>query len=219
MSPSIQDEFVIEPEEAADASRAAELIVETDLTLFRWFGDGDPNLWREITEWEWRAESGIYSHTMSRVVRRHGALVGLLVSYSPARGARIDWSLEAARPHIEAGRWARLAELRPPADFLFAAIPDDAYYVQNVVVDPAARGRGLAKLLMEHAFAAGRAAGCRSCHLDVGSTNPAVDFYQGLGMYAAVETIVPALSRRGIPSHYRMVKPLPAAEPGATPGG
>lgn len=213
MSPSMCSDFVIEPGRIADASRAAELIVETDLTLFSWYGDGDPSLWRDITEWERRAESGIYSYTMSQVVRQRGTVVGLLVSYSPARGAQIDWSLGAAHPHIEAGRWARLAELRPLSNFLFAAIPGDAYYVQNLVIDPTARGCGLAKRLMEQAFSAGQAAGCRSCHLDVSSTNPAVDFYQGLGMYVAVETVVPALQRRGISSHYRMVKWLAAAAP------
>jgi ribosomal protein S18 acetylase RimI-like enzyme len=170
-----------------------------------------------ITEWEWQAESGIYSHTMTQVIRRRGSLVGLLVSYSPARGAQIDWSLGAARPQIAADRWARLAELRPLSNFLFPAIPDDAYYVKNLVVDPTARGHGLARQLMEHAFAAGRAEGCRSCHLDVASTNPAVDFYHAQGMHAAVETVVPALQRRGIPSHYRMVRRLEPTAPNPSP--
>jgi hypothetical protein len=65
---------------------------------------------------------------------------------------------------------------------------------------------------MELAFKRGREEGCRSCHLDVGSTNPAVDFYQELGMYVAIETSVPRLLRLGIPSHYRMVKQLKKGE-------
>src|SRR5262249_46323404 len=121
------------------------------------------------------------------------------------------WSLGSSRPwlSIDPGRWMQLDAVRGLAKSLFPAVPYDAYYVQNVVTHPTkARGRGLGRRFMELAFERGRAQGGRSCHLDVGRTNPAVDFYKELGMYVAVEPSVPRLLQLGIPSHYRMVKEL-----------
>jgi ribosomal protein S18 acetylase RimI-like enzyme len=198
---------------ADDKQSAAELIAVTDAALFSLYGGGDPDLWRNIAEEEWRSERGIYTHKLSHVARLNGKVVGLLISYSPKeeRETAIRWDLESSRKElsIETSRWAQLDAVRSQASFLFPKIPEDAYYVQNVVTDPTkARGRGLGRRFMELAFKRGREEGCGSCHLDVGSTNPAVDFYQELGMYVAIETTVPRLLRCGIPSHYRMVRRL-----------
>jgi ribosomal protein S18 acetylase RimI-like enzyme len=207
------NEAAIEPGRPADGAAAAQLIADTDVALFSLYGGGDLDLWRSIARVEWRSERGIYTHKLSHVVRLGEMVVGLLISYSPKEEeeTNIDWSLGCSRAElsIEPGRWAQLDAVRSQAKFLFPAIPKDAYYVQNVVTDPTrARGRGFGRRFMKLAFDRGRALGCQSCHLDVGSNNPAVDFYQDLGMYVAVETSIPWLLRRGIPSHYRMVKRL-----------
>jgi len=60
--------------------------------------------------------------------------------------------------------------------------------------------------LMEAAFELGRSEGCRSCHLDVDSSTPAVQFYERLGMRILVETRVPVIP--GVHAHYRMVREL-----------
>jgi ribosomal protein S18 acetylase RimI-like enzyme len=199
---------------------AAQLIADTDVALFSLYGGGNLDMWRSIAGTEWRAPRGIYTHKLSHVARRDEEIVGLLISYSPneEQEVAIDWSLGSSRGllTIDRGQWEQLDAVRRMATFLFPAIPKDAYYVQNVVTHPTkARGRGLGRQFMELAFERGRAEGCPSCHLDVGSTNPAVDFYQELGMYVAIETTVPRLLRLGIPSHYRMVKRL---EPGKRKG-
>jgi ribosomal protein S18 acetylase RimI-like enzyme len=194
--------LVIEPGRREDAPVAAKLTAETDVELFRRYGGGDLSLWTTIAEWEWRGEEGIYSHTMSQVARLDGALVGLLVSYSPERDARIDWALGCSRPHIEASRWAQLNAERPLAAFLFPAIPKDAYYIQNVVTAPEAQGMGLGRRFMELAFAQGRVEGCRTCHLDVDGSTPAVQFYEYLGLRVLVKTEV--LGLPGVHAHYRM---------------
>lgn len=198
--------LVIEPGRPDDASAAAKLITATDVELFRLYGGGDPGLWEEIAAWEWRGERGIYSHSMSHVARLDGEVVGVLVSYSARRFAEIDWSLGCSRPHVEASRWAQLDAIRPLTNFLFPALPNDAYYVQNVATHPRARGRGLGRRLMEVAFARGRAEGCRACHLDVDSSTRAVLFYEHLGLRVVVRTEVPALV--GVPPHYRMAVDL-----------
>lgn len=185
------------------AAAAASLIAATDTDLFRYYGGGDPSIWVEAAEHEWRGESGIYSHTMSHVARLNGELVGLLISYPSQRDNLIDWTLGCSRAHLAPDRWGKIATARPLAAFLFPVIPKEAYYVQNVVTGPKARGRGLGRRFMELAFAQGRAAGCRSCHLDVDSSTPAVHFYKHLGMRVVVRTEVFGIP--GVHAHYRMV--------------
>src|SRR5262249_53756976 len=191
-------EMEIEPGHPNDGPVAAQLIADTDVALFSLYGGGDLSFWRSIAECEWRAPRGIYTHKLSQVARLDEKVVGLLISYSTKEEQEtgILWELDSSRglPSIDSGQWERVDAVRRLAKFLFPAIPKDAYYVQNVVTDPTkARGRGLGRRFMELAFERGRAEGCRSCHLDVGSTNPAVDFYQELGMYVAIETTVPRL--------------------------
>jgi ribosomal protein S18 acetylase RimI-like enzyme len=195
--------LVIEPGRPGDAPAAAKLILETDVELFRLYGGSDLGLWEEIAKWEWLGPCGIYSHTMSHVARLDGEVVGVLVSYSARRFAEIKWSLECSRAHVEASRFAQLDAIRPLTNFLFPALPTDAYYVQNVVTDPRVRRRKLGRQFMESAFARGRAEGCRTCHLDVDSSTPAVLFYKELGLRVLVKTELPDLP--SVPPHYRMI--------------
>src|SRR5262249_47514391 len=127
----------------------------------------------------------------------------LLMSYSSQQHEMIDWSFGGARTHMAQERWARVAAAHRLVPFLFPSIPEDAYYVQSLATQPSVQGRGLGRRLMELAFDRGRAAGCRSCHLDVDSSTPAVQFYEHLGMRVLVKTEVPDIPR--VQTHFRMV--------------
>lgn len=197
----MNDEIV--PAEANDAPAAACLIAKTAADLFRHYTGGDLALWIAVAECEWRARCGIYSYTMSDVIRREGQVVGLLVAYSSRRSAGIDWSLRSARARLGAASLERIDLVRPTASFLFPSLPADAFYVQNVATHPSAQGNGLGRRLMERAFDLGRAEGCRTCHLDVDSSTPAVQFYEHLGLRVLVQTEVPSIP--GVSAHYRMV--------------
>jgi ribosomal protein S18 acetylase RimI-like enzyme len=187
-----------------DAKQAARLIAETDADLFRWYTDDDLDLWIKVSEHEWESDSGIYSHTMSHVIRQESDVVGLLVAYSFPRSKGINWSLKSSRDRLGSDRLSRIDQVRSTAKFLFPEHPEDAFYVQNIAVSRSVRRRGLGRRLMMRAFELGRAEGCRTCHLDVDSSStPAVQLYQSLDLQVLVRTEVP-----GIPSvhaHYRMV--------------
>ena len=195
--------FVIEPGRPDDAPAAARLIAETDVALFTFCGGGDLGVWVELSEWEWLQEHGVYCWAMSHVARLDGQLVGLLVSYSSRQHATIEWSFIGARAHMAPERWGRVAAAHRLVPFLFPSIPEDAYYVQNVVTHPSVHGRGLGRQLMKLAFDRGRAEGCRSCHLDVDSSTGAVRFYENLGMRVLVKTEVPDIPN--VATHFRMV--------------
>ena len=74
--------LIIEPGRSEDALVAARLIADTDRSLFELFGAGDPTLWQEVSEREWRGESGIYCHDMSYVARLGQEVVGLVIGYA-----------------------------------------------------------------------------------------------------------------------------------------
>jgi ribosomal protein S18 acetylase RimI-like enzyme len=197
----MNDEIV--PAHPDDAPEAARLIAETDADLFLFYTHGDLGFWVEIAECEWRAERGIYSHTMSHVIRRERLVAGLLVAYSSRRDDLTDWSLDQSRKRLGPDRLSRIDLERSLASFLFPKFPKDAFYVQNLATHPSARGEGMGRRLMERAFELGRAEGCRTCHLDVDSSTPAVRFYEHLGMRVAVRTEVPTIP--SVHAHYRMV--------------
>ena len=193
----------IVPAHPDDAPEAARLIAETDADLFRYYTDGDLHLWVEVAECEWRAERGIYSYTMSQVIRRAGQVVGLLVAYSSRRHDLIDWSLGSSRAQLGPARLSRIDLVRSQASYLFPRLPEGAFYVQNVATHPSVQGTGLGRRLMERAFELARADGCRTCHLDVDSSTPAVRFYERLGLKVAVRTEVPSIPT--VHAHLRMV--------------
>ena len=91
------------------------------------------------------------------------------------------------------------------ASYLNAHIPDDVYYLHALSAFPQHRGKGVGKRLLEAAIARARAAGHRELQLDVLADNPAVGFYQAMGLQILAEIRSPELSRApGFPSELRM---------------
>jgi ribosomal protein S18 acetylase RimI-like enzyme len=197
--------FVIEPGRPEEAAQAARLIAETDRDLFTSYA-GDLAAWVEISEHEWRHERGIYCYRMADVVRDGAALRGLLISYSGRAPLEIDWSLGNSAPHISPAVMAQVQRSRRRVHFLFPAIPEDVWYVQNIAVVAEGRGGGLGRFLMNAAEERATATGCVEVHLDVDSSAPAVGFYRRLGYEVLVETRVPGLP--AVHTHYRMVKAI-----------
>jgi ribosomal protein S18 acetylase RimI-like enzyme len=92
--------------------------------------------------------------------------------------------------------------------FLVPPFPADAYYILHLASAPFVRGRGVGARLLKAAFERARRDGLRICQLDVASDNPAVRFYERMGMEILSESRVVPLQEHGIASHYRMVKNL-----------
>ena len=95
------------------------------------------------------------------------------------------------------------------ASYLNAYIPDDVYYLHALAAFPRHRGKGLGKALLQAAIARARAQGFRELQLDVLADNPAVSFYQAMGLSIVSEIRSPELSRdHGFPPEYRMAVSL-----------
>jgi ribosomal protein S18 acetylase RimI-like enzyme len=200
--------FLLEPALPDDAEVAARLITQTDEELFRYCTGGSLDDWVTLAKLEWGHRRGIYSYTLADVVRSGPDLQGLILSYSYSRHLEIDWSLGSSAPKLPPSLLERLRSTRPTASFLFPAIREGVWYIQNIAVIPQTQGTGLGRFLMEAIFERARNEGCRECHLDVDSSTQAVHFYRKLGMKIMVETRVPDIA--AVSTHYRMVKSLEA---------
>ncbi len=114
-----------------------------------------------------------------------GASVGYLWPFTPAdaRAAFAGWAAE-----VDAGRRVLLAafadgELVGTVQVILALMPNQPHRgeIAKLQVRPAARGRGVAQRLMEHAEAEARAAGKTLLVLDTVTGSPADRLYRRLG--------------------------------------
>jgi ribosomal protein S18 acetylase RimI-like enzyme len=90
------------------------------------------------------------------------------------------------------------------ASWLNPVVPEDVYYVHALSVTPAARGKGVGMNLLSRAMDRARDAGYRGLQLDVLSDNPAVNFYQSMGLELLVESRAPKPQAAGVPPEFRM---------------
>lgn len=95
------------------------------------------------------------------------------------------------------------------ASYLNAHVPDDVYYLHALATVSHRQGRGVGKALLQAAITRARAAGHRELQLDVLADNPAVGFYQAMGLHILAEIRSAELTRdHGFPAEYRMAVTL-----------
>lgn len=158
----------------------------------------------------WAMPRGLFSHRFAVVARHQGTPVGLIhgMTYAEKSGERahtLERFAADLAPDVFAAQAARGMAMAP----LIQPFPDDAWYVQHLVVGEAARGTGAGKALLHHAFETAAEKGFAAVHLDVEISNPAQAFYLSQGMEAAIEVKVPRLAREhGVSGTIRMVKTL-----------
>ena len=110
----------------------------------------------------------------TRVLMEGGELRGCYVALpgGEVRAGRRQELLEALRllgSARIAGMRQRLVELAG----LFAPVADDEFYLSKLAVEPAARGRGLGRVLLQHYVERGQQLGFRRFRLDVSADNTA----------------------------------------------
>jgi GNAT superfamily N-acetyltransferase len=182
-------------------------LFETGPEIFDYIFDGKENALRHLAA-HWALTEGVFSHSHAILAHQGGKVVALELGFTSAQkeahtnatGARFYADLSPEAFEAQIGRAMAIDPLLPK-------IPDDAYYLQNLVVAPGARGSGTGRALLRHAFERAKDSGLASVHLDVLTNNPAVGFYLANGMDDVVEIHVPKLVRsHAMPGVIRMVK-------------
>ncbi len=140
-----------------------------------------------------------------------GKLLGIELGFAGPNFYTFRSNLAALAPElIERGEasyddLAGLLARAGKASYLNAHIPDDVYYLHALAAFPQHRGKGIGKALFRSALNRARAGGFRELQLDVLADNPAVGFYQAMGLSILAEIRSPELSRdHGFPAEYRM---------------
>lgn len=205
MSEVFQGMRIVAGRDLRSDDHLADLQWDTDPHVFAMLF-GDRAVWRAVFAAEWEAAFGCHQASETDVAMQDATPCGLVNSFAGATMvaryeqtyARWEAVLNPAQRHrLEAGFAAM--------DWLFPRVPDNALYILNIVVALGQRGRNIGRLLIEQAAAKARRLDLDTIHLDVASTNPAVDFYQRVGFRPVVETRVMGLPDGiDLSSHIRM---------------
>ncbi|MEQ8282492.1 MAG: GNAT family N-acetyltransferase [Parvibaculum sp.] len=201
---------VLADAEPAEEETAARLIHDTGSYVFDCLYNRDFDAYLRITSALWLREGGAFSHVHARAALHDGRLAGIALGfpqtlYEQEFGTGMMAMAEMGTPEL----LAHLPSVAGHIPWLFPEVPDDAWYLLFLSAHPAARGRGIGEKLLLDCFARAKAAGCASLHLDVASVNPAVRFYERMGLERLAETTVPKIAAsHAVPSHIRMVKHL-----------
>ena len=182
------------------------MIWSTDPHIFAGLHGNDHALGIRHLGRQWQAERGIFSFSLGRAAWQGDALAGLAIGYDAGE------QMEHVGPYLAlASEVMTEAELAASGawwgnfgQFNLPLIPEDAWYLQNLAVDPAVRGQGIGGDLAQHCMDRAREAGYRRVHLDVFDGNPAIGLYRRLGFEVIVETRVLPLMAKGAPMHLRM---------------
>ncbi|MDP1628491.1 N-acetyltransferase [Parvibaculum sp.] len=189
---------------------AARLIYDTGSYVFDCLYNRDFAAFLKITGALWQRDTGAFSHVHAKAALHDGRLAGIALGfpqslYEQEFGTAMMAMAEMASPEL----LAHLPSVASHVPWLFPEVPDDAWYLLFLSAHPEARGRGIGEKLLLDCFERARKAGCASLHLDVASVNPAVRFYERMGLERIAETAVPKIAAsHGVPSHIRMVKHL-----------
>ena len=176
---------------------------------------GTDGLLQRLVAASWLRPETLFCAACTTAVIEDGDLLAIELGFAGASFYTFRENLAALAPELMARGEARheaLAGLRVragKASYLNAHIPDDVYYLHALAAFPHHRGKGLGKALLQAAIARARAQGFRELQLDVLADNPAVGFYQAMGLSVLAEIRSPELSRdHGFPSEYRMAVAL-----------
>ena len=185
---------------------AADLIYETNPPIFKCLLNDNRDLARRITTACWQAEDGFWTHKSAYTATSDGKLVGIEIGYpGEEEGVRSSSAFVRIASILSATETDIYLDRAPFVELLLPEPDPQAWYVGTLSITAEARGRGVGKQLLADAFNRASEKGFSKVQLDVYATNPAVDFYRGMGMEVLLESHVPKLDREfGVPAHYRM---------------
>lgn len=195
----------------AFAGRIAELIRATGPVSYDYqFGAGTGLLERLVAV-SWATPDTLFAAASTTFATDGDQLLGLELGFEGPNFYAFKDNLVALAPDLIARgvigfeELQGLAQRAGRASYLNAHVPEGVYYLHALSTLPEHRGKGVGKALLVTAIDRARAAGHTELQLDVLADNPAVGFYQAMGLRVLAETRSPELSRdHGFPSELRM---------------
>ncbi|WP_374653536.1 GNAT family N-acetyltransferase [Phenylobacterium sp.] len=207
---------------AADAGDLMERLAPQIAGLIRATGPvsydyqfGGPDLLEAVVAVSWRTSETLFCAACTTAAMDGDELLGIELGFAGPNFYVFKNNLAAlapgmiARGEIAYEAFAGLAERAEKASYLNAHVPDDVYYLHALSTPPQHRGKGVGRDLLKAAIGRAKAAGYRELQLDVLADNPAVAFYQAMGLRIRAELRSPELTRdHRFPAEYRMAVTL-----------
>lgn len=176
---------------------------------------GADGLLEEVVAASWTTPDTLFCAACTTAAVQDGELLGIELGFAGPNFYAFKANLVALAPRLMAEgkvsyeQFAGLAARAETASYLNAHVPDDVYYLHALSTPPQHRGKGVGRDLLQAAIGRAAAAGHRELQLDVLADNPAVGFYQAMGLRIVAEIRSPLLSREhGFPAEYRMAVTL-----------
>lgn len=199
--------LIVQPADNTQSLAAAQLIHSTSPEYLTYIHLDDESTSIDHLAHHWASEEGFFSHRLASSIVENNELLGIELGYPAAKKGDLSPGFlnEAISFFADSRAKNVLFRLRDTNSYIFPAAPNSSYYIQNLAANPAAQGRGIGKRLLEQAFEKTRNLDLSSCYLDVASNNPAIQFYEHMGMKIIGESRIYFLEEAGVPSYYRMV--------------
>lgn len=176
---------------------------------------GPDGLLDRLVAASWRAPGTLFSAACVTAAVEGDELLGIELGFPGPDFYTLKDGLAALAPDligrgvVTRDELAGLMKRTGKASYLNAHVPGGVYYLHALCAPPRHRGRGIGRALLAAAIERARSAGFRELQLDVLADNPAVGFYQAMGLSILAETRSPELSRdHGFPSELRMAVAL-----------
>lgn len=202
----------------AEAARFAPLIpllIRTTGPVSYNYQFGTAGLLEKLVAASWVRPDTLFCAACTTAMTHDGELLGIELGFAGPSFYTFKSNLAAMAPELIRRGEVSYEELSGlmvragKASYLNAHIPDDVYYLHALAAFPQHRGKGVGKALLKAALHRARAGGFRELQLDVLADNPAVGFYQAMGLSILAEIRSPELSRdHGFPAEYRMAVTL-----------
>lgn len=163
-----------------------------------------------LVEKSWLADDSLFAAEATHVALAEDTLQGIEIGFSGpqwnARKAALAplWQEMLAAQEVSMDEMTVVLEHSAHASWLNPLVPEDVYYVHALSVKPESRGKKIGMKLLTEAMDRARDAGFRGLQLDVLSDNPAVNFYQSMGLELLVESRAPKPHAAGVPPEFRM---------------
>ena len=199
----------IRPARPEDAAQAAPLIFSAGPNAFNFVFSHRTRLGAEgFIAHAFKSERGEFSWRYHRVAELDGEVVGTAVGYTGAMAKDFLWPALGHIFHCY-GLIGAVRVIRRGLQIEKIIVPpsrQDMFYIGNVAVLPALRGRGIGRRIMAHMHAEGRDLGATLCALDVSAENPrAQALYTQLGYRVVKENPSRLVNAAGrVADHRRM---------------
>lgn len=164
----------------------------------------------EMVRESWTTAGTLFAADGARLAVEGDELLGIEIGFHAPEFVERRRALAACsqvlmeRGSLTRDRLTALLERSEQASWLNPVTRPERYYIHAIAVKPEHRGKKVGVALIDDAIRRGREQGCRFLELDVLSDNPAVRFYESLGLELYAETRAPAPEAFGVPPEYRM---------------